>query len=260
MAKLIKNTGNVFDGFGFGGVSVPERETFYDKSMSRLNSLVERDSSLQRLRDVACQLMLADRQQEELINYVSGFIYDFSFSTGIIDNTGGIGGLSINSSGVKPFIKDVFSCQGAFSCRTGDGLGEYVFPFYSLPLPAFKSRFNGGAVPSNTFWFGFLSDIMVNATLRFGSSEPFFEVRCRSRLKPYTVFLSKGGSMAFTKLTDTSPFVSSDGRVCFDILNSEEMARLSVISGSPDKLKGLLKFSDDSAFSFVYVGMGIVFG
>ncbi len=50
---------------------------------NRLNELVEKSGgNLQRLLDVSCQLMLADRQQEELVNYVNAFMNGFEFCEG----------------------------------------------------------------------------------------------------------------------------------------------------------------------------------
>lgn len=276
MAKLIKNTGNVFDGFGFGGVSVPERETFYDKSMNRLNSLVERDSTLQRLRDVSCQLMLADRQQEELVNYVNSFINNFEFNEGSRWKSGASptspsvwgnwDGFRVSSPAVKPIIKEVFPCQGAFSSLENVAGGQPVRFYGQFSLRSFVEHFNGNQIPPKAYWIGFVSDVYASGQVSV-DGEPDAHMVFNEYLRPYTSANDDGTySARFTKLTDTSPLVSKDGIIYVDLLNS------AVVNSTCFQLqfgfypsgfyfgdKALL-LSPKFKFSFVFVGMGIVFG
>lgn len=242
---------------------------------NRLNELVEKSGgNLQRLLDVSCQLMLADRQQEELVNYVNAFMNGFEFCEGERWRRGGAqlppvyvgsAGMDLSRPAVKPYILQVFPCQGTYSSIESLTEAAYVAFNGNLPLKQFLNRFEGGIVPSNAYWVGFVSDVYARGKFRFaGKAANIYEYK--ADLRPFAVASPFGADYdaQFRKLTDTSPLISKTGNIQVDLLTESAIRSISAqnfLFGYEvlESLKGLT-LENTFRFSFNYVGVGIVLG
>lgn len=228
--------------------------------MDRLNELVNGSPSLQRLRDVACQLMLPNRQQEELANYVNAFINNFSFYGGIrywqnsvTQNYKWLDWREFDKAqpNIKPYIKQVFVSQGCYSSMEAQGAagGVIVNPLRGFAILDFVKMFPDG-IPANAFWFGFVSPVYARGNVR--TSETGGDLKYYSKaLTPYTIASSVGAWDVFSefrKLTDTSPLVSKNGLIYVDFSEGLDV---------PQKE---LALTPTFSVSFNYVGMIVVFG
>lgn len=228
--------------------------------MDRLNELVNGSPSLQRLRDVACQLMLPNRQQEELANYVNAFINNFFFFGGIRYwqnwSTGAYKWLDWREFGqvqpsIKPYIKQVFVSQGCYSSIEAQpsANGVIVSPNRGFAIIDFVKKFPDG-IPANAYWFGFVSPVFSRGNVRTSETGTDLEYFSKA-LTPYTVATGVGAWDApceFRKLTDTSPLVSKDGLVYVDFSEGMKV---------PQKF---LALEPTFRVSFNYVGMIVIFG
>lgn len=257
--------------------------------MNRLNALVAQNETLQRLRDISCLLMLGDRQQEELVNYINGFINNFLFTAGsrYRDNMT-TGALTENyafsyteAPMASPYIKKIWPCQGAITTMEirdfmspQNRFVQYE-PTYRI-LPFTDEFYTGkrGIVPDGAYWIGFLSDFVCEGAIQIDGIECYFH----GRVKPTTVAKDDANvPPVFTKLTDTSPFVSGDGLVSLNLWDSSEFQTivLGLMSqvkndvvplAATDDVQGFdfsmshVKVSNTFKVSGVYVGLGLIFG
>lgn len=223
--------------------------------MDRLDELVKKNPTLQRLRDVSCQLMLGNRQQEELVNYVAGMFYNMRYCYGGIysltpdgaENAGSKYLISANY-GYPPVLKDVKPLQGSFSCTLLGYKDFYSVPEY-LELPDFVA-FKKGRLGRCVF-VGFVSDVLGRGVIRVDGVNEVPNYTCFAR--PFTFMGYDGVYKSFyQKLTDTTPILCEDGRIYFDMFALE--SRKDVLSIDGVLLRG------DFSFSFNYVGLAICFG
>lgn len=247
-------------------------------SMSRLDELVQRNPMLQRLRDVVCQLMLADRQQEELTNYVNGMLTNMRFEYGArnsvrmtpdgdVINYKGTDNFAVKGFGLQPVIRQVWPCQGSLGSIESEFVNDW-FPFVGeFELQQFKRLVSEDA-GGRMLWVGFVSDIYARGKVGFlppTGSEPDVTYDFADYIKPWTSAGYAGRFVTmYQKLTDTSPLISQDGIIHVDLLQSriwQSFLAQHDLGGAnrPEQLPNFV-VRGDFAVGFNYVGVAICLG
>lgn len=238
--------------------------------MDRLNELVKKNPDFGRLRDVSCQLMLADRQQEELFNYVTGFVYNFLHESGPYFKYTADGAVptfirDISRYGYSPVIKQVYPCQGTsiVSLGVSSGVADSVPDLFVLG----EYRKLREKLGDSCLFFGFVSDVLFDGDISLKIGGGAAEIYHISQfIKPYSWF---GDFMnykgLFQKLTDTSPIVTDEGLIRASLFNSEfyqNLAAMRRLRGLDGSGSGALEIGalSHSGFSFNFVGLAVQFG
>lgn len=236
--------------------------------MDRLNQLVAKNPSLQRLRDTSTLLMLADRQQEELINYVNSLMMNVRFTNQGRDF----------SWGVQPVIKDVQVMQGAV-CSVGStfsisaetsGSIQVSHARQILPLPGFPTAKD----TERLVWVGFVSDVRCSGQWVFKNNrkitpqddmDAYYLGFFSQFVKPFSLVTGSDvlESPSYARVTDTSPLVSFDGGIGVDCITPEMLNYLQAVLTQRglewSAERGSEYFISGGRFSFTYVGLLVSF-
>lgn len=251
--------------------------------MDRLNELVGKNPMLQRLRDVVCQLMLADRQQEELTNYVAGLLTNLKFDYGVrntvrnVDNVDFDGSQFFKIAGydLRPVIRQVLPCQGCFSSIEAR---EYtpittVYDFVQFrgefEIPQYRDM--AARLGGTTFFIGFVSDVYCRGKVAFSlhtgplNPAPAMVYDFADYIRPWSSAGEIGGfPQAYQKLTDTSPLISRDGIVRIDLAQSRMwdslVSQRSLVGVDTQETLDYLRVRGDFKCGFNYVGLAISLG